>query len=169
LSELPGAPIANASLAVDLLRVDLNRSLLAALARGRMTQSELKARLVLASGSGLHRHLRQLRRLGLVEKRGLAATPRRVEHGLTGAGEALAGVAEAVEAWLRRHPERPEELTGGPGWRAFLAFNEAWRSALLGRVAGSPRGGRELLAGVPISGEEKLHRDLRLLTGVGLL
>jgi DNA-binding HxlR family transcriptional regulator len=153
---------------VSALQGDLDRSLFTALAGRRMTQSELKAWLLLGSGSALHRHLGGLLELGLLEKRSLEGAPRRVEYGLTAAGLALAEVGAAVESWLGRHPERPLELVGELGWRAFVALNEGWDSALLGRAVAAPRSRRELLEAADRR-PERLRRHLRRLAGAGLL
>lgn len=163
------SPSAGSRFGVGLLRSELTREVLAALADKGMTQGELKGWLVLASGSTLHRHLAELSRVGLISKARTPGEPRRTVYRLTEAGGGLVEVMGAVEAWIGRHPRRADELAGPVGWRAFLAFAEAWASGLLPTLLERPCGEPELLGALDGPAGEKLRREIRALLGAELL
>jgi DNA-binding HxlR family transcriptional regulator len=163
----PGA--SSVRLGLSLLSSESNRSILTALARRPMGQHELKAWLVIASATTLHRHLRELSKMTVIAKRETPDARRRVSYELTAAGRALLLVLGIATRWLRRHPRRSLEPVSPVGWRAFAALAAAWELGLVRQLAGQPYSGAELSESIPGLSSHKAERELGRLGGAGIV
>ncbi|MBS1878870.1 MAG: winged helix-turn-helix transcriptional regulator [Actinobacteria bacterium] len=170
-ADIAQSPATSPRIGLEVMRSDLSRMILAALVEGTKTQTELRTWLLLASGTSLNHHLSNLRSLGLLARRRSKRERRRVDYGLSEAGEGLVEVIGLVQAWVGRHHTRRGELSGPLGWRAFNVFADAWELSVLGTLLSEPRSRGDLLGGqLAIAlGDEKLHRTLDVLLGAGLL
>jgi DNA-binding HxlR family transcriptional regulator len=158
-----------ARLGLSLLCSEDNRSILHALSRRPMSQHQLKAWLVVASATSLHRHLRVLLNATVVERRETRGARLRVQYELTSAGRALVAVLGIATRWLRRHPERRLEPTSPVGWRAFGALVEAWELGLVRAIVEQPRSSADLDTAVGGLGADKMERQLARLAGAEIL
>ncbi|MBA3866009.1 MAG: helix-turn-helix transcriptional regulator [Solirubrobacterales bacterium] len=158
-----------ARLGLTLLGGELNRSILVALARRPMSQHQLKAWLIVASATTLHRRLRELLDARAIERQEACEPGLRVQYELTPAGVALLGVLAVAARWLHRHPSRPLEPTSPVGWRAFAALVEAWDLGLIQAIAERPRSSEDLRGPRGDLSAHKVERELVRLSGAGIL
>lgn len=165
---IPEPPIVSARRGLRLLRHELNRTVLEALATGPLSVGELCARAMLESDTTLREQLDELEAVGAIERlRGDAGSAG--EFGLTAAGGDLLDAARFVSAWLAARPEDSPSPQSDAAWRAFAALGDAWELSMIQHLLLRPSTKAELMATVPGLTREKAKRMLRRLRGAGLL
>jgi DNA-binding HxlR family transcriptional regulator len=160
-------PVALARIGLGLLRPELNRAILGALAVRPMGVSDLCAQLMLESETTLREQLERLAAAGAIAKQKTGRTSAG-EFRLTGSGDDLVAVIALTGVWLTERPGGPLSPEGAAAWRAFAALADGWEIALLQHLLLRPSSRAELLGTIPLN-REKLKRMLRRLRGAGLL
>jgi DNA-binding HxlR family transcriptional regulator len=165
---IPEPPIVSAQHGLQLLRNDLNRSILAALATAPMNTGELCARLMLESDTTLREQLEELERIGTIERlRTLRSGAGAFQ--LVQAGDDLLGVMETTGTWLTRRPGRALSPESDIAWRALAALGDGWELSLIQHLLVRPSTRAELLMTIAPLTKQKAKRILRRLQGAGLV
>ncbi len=164
---LRAPPISSARRGLDLLRKELNRQILTALARrGPMTVEELVTWLLLRARSALEGHLEELLGCGTLER---YQRDGETAYRLTAAGRGLVAVEQAATAWLLSHPQRPLDESSPIAWRAFSALADAWQSAILEWIVRRAPSEDEIAKGIAGLSPRTIKKHLRRLQGAGLI
>lgn len=165
---IPEPPISSARNGLRLLRQELNRAVLEALAARPMGIGDLCAQLMLESDTTLREQLDELEAFGTIERR-RCDTGRRGEFQLTAAGKGLRGAEKIVGAWLTARPDDALSPENDASWRAFAALGDAWELSVIQHLLLRPSTKSELMTTIPGLGREKAKRMLRRTCGAGLL
>lgn len=167
LPTLRRAPIASARQGLDLLKKELNRQILTALAgKGPMTVEELVSWLLLRGRSAAEGHLEELLEAGALER---CERDGETAYRLTAAGRGLVKVVDVATAWLLAHPKRPLDESSPIAWRAFAALADAWQSAILEWIVRRAPSEGEIANGIAGLSPRELRKQLRRLRGAGLI
>jgi DNA-binding HxlR family transcriptional regulator len=83
--------------------------------------------------------VRNLCRLGALERHGVSGARNAVVTSLTPTGEEMLAVADALDTWLGRCPMGPIKLVDGSAKTAVKALAEGWSSNLMRELAVAPR------------------------------
>jgi DNA-binding HxlR family transcriptional regulator len=116
----------------------LHGLVLRALADGPLRLADLRREVGGPAQTTLRGNLRNLISMGALEKRRSNDRGSLVDHVLTPAGAELLFVAETVEAWLQRAPERAIRLESETGKAAIKALVGGWDSTMLRALAVHP-------------------------------
>lgn len=155
--------------ALTLLATPLNLLIIRALAEGPMRLAELRRATGLPAQTTLRGHLANLGELGVVRKRPTTQMPYAVENELTDMGRELLGVAERLEAWLAKAPERAVSLEGGAAKGVVKAFVDGWGSTMMRSLAARPMSLTELDRRIPELSYPALERRLASMRMAGLI
>lgn len=162
-SERPGAQ------ALKLLAAPLNCSILHALRDGPGQQADLRRQIGHPAHTTLRAQLRGLCDAGTIEKRRRNRFPGTLEYELTGAGWELLPVAEALETWLGKSPDGPQELGNRTARAAVKALAEAWKATILPRLADRALTLTELDREIAMLSYPSVERRLAAMRLVGLI
>jgi DNA-binding HxlR family transcriptional regulator len=129
---------------LTLLATPLNLSILRALSERPMRLAELRGAAGLPAQTTLRGHLRMLGEVGALTRSSTKEAPHTVENELTPMGRELLDVADLLEGWLSRAPDRPIPLDSEAAKGIVKAFIEGWGSTIMGDLAARPMSLTEL-------------------------
>lgn len=113
--------------------------------------------------STLRSHLRNLERLGLIERHRLDAFPGTLEYALTDTGRELLAVATTLERWLARSPGGPLTLGEDAARAATKGLVDAWTTTVLPALAARPLSLTELDKQIATASYPTIERCLEAL------
>jgi DNA-binding HxlR family transcriptional regulator len=163
MSMRPGAT------ALSVLSVPLNVHILSALDEEGRPLNDLSRIVGHPPASTMRTYLRTLSDLGVVERRREPDFPGSVNYAITGPGEKLLRVAQALQAWLRAAPEGPVALASPAAKSAIKALLDAWSIGLVRAIATRPFALTELSRLIPQVSYPTLERRLTAMRRVGLV
>lgn len=131
-------PRRTAASALSLLSVPLNSLILRALGEGPMRLADLRKAVGGPAQTTLRGNLAGLQAIGAIAKRGRNGKPNVLEHELTALGEELLLVADGLESWLSRAPERPIAFESSAAKAAIKALVGGWVSTVVRALAARP-------------------------------
>lgn len=111
---------------------------LRALANGPLRLADLRKRVGGPPQTTLRGHLGNLIEMGALEKRSREDKSGTVDNALTPAGEEMLFVAEALESWFSRCPNRTLNLENEAGKGAIKSLIGGWNSTMLRALAARP-------------------------------
>lgn len=168
-TEQKPSPRAGAT-ALTLLSAPLNISILRTLEKGPESVIDLRKKVSSPPQSTMRIYLRTLNGIGAVERSQEARFQGSVRYAITPAGQALLGVAETVQAWLRASPsDGPIELGSPAAKSAIKALVEGWSSNIIRVLAARPVSLTELNRLIPKLSYPSLERRLTAMRLVGLV
>jgi DNA-binding HxlR family transcriptional regulator len=153
---------------LTLLATPLNLLILRALADRPMRLAELRRATGLPAQTTLRGHLAGLEEVGAVAKQPTQQMPYSVENALTPMGWELLSVADSLEGWLARAPERPVSLESGAAKGVVKAFVDGWNSTMMRCLASRPTSLTELDSEIADLSYPALERRLSSLRMAGL-
>lgn len=165
---IPAPPIPSARVGLRLLRSELDRAILEALASGPMTVGDLCAFLILESDTSLRERIEGFEAWGAIRRQG-GEPATAGGYRLTAVGSGLLQAKAVAGAWLAGHPERALSADSEAAWRAFAALGDGWELSVIQHLALRPCTRSQLIATIPGLGRQKAKRMLRRLEGAGLL
>lgn len=131
-------PCRTGASALTLFSVPLNGLVLRALREGPMRLADLRKEVGGPAQTTLRGNLAGLHQIGALGKRGREGKPNVLEHELTALGEELLLVADGLEAWLARAPERPIAFESSAAKAAIKALAGGWVSTVVRALAARP-------------------------------
>lgn len=145
----------------------LNARVLRAHAEGPKRLSELREAVGWSAESTIRAAIANLGDLGAVERVASTGPIRGTMTTITPAGEELLRVADALQAWLHRYPDRPLSLDSEEAKSAVKALAGGWSSALVRELATRPTTLGELNASLPDVSYPALERRLNWMRITG--
>lgn len=124
--------------ALTLLAVPLNVHVLTALAEEPKALIDLRRAVGSPPQTTMRKHMRELTRLGIVERRRQADFPGTVDFELGSSGQDLLWVVSTLQTWLDQAPEGPLQLGGIAARSAIKALTEGWSSSIIRALAARP-------------------------------
>jgi DNA-binding HxlR family transcriptional regulator len=124
--------------ALALLGSPLNVHILQALEEGPLPPLDLRRRVGFPPESTMRMYVRDLSRMGVIERRGPEGFPPTVEYVLTAAGRALLRVGDALQVWLDAAPEGAIELGSPAAKSAVRALVEGWTTNIVRALVARP-------------------------------
>jgi DNA-binding HxlR family transcriptional regulator len=162
------APRAGAQ-ALSLLSVPLNAAVLRALSEEPKALFDLRREIDSPPQTTMRAYMRELIRLGVVNRQRRNDFPGNVEYELAEGGRELLVVVELVENWLQASPEAPRELGSGAARSALKALVEGWSTGMIWALASRPRSLTELDGIIPSVSYPSLERRLGAMRHEGLV
>jgi DNA-binding HxlR family transcriptional regulator len=150
-----------------MLAAPLNVAILRALAEGPKQQVELRHETGAPAQTTLRAQLKRLNQVGALEKRRRNRFPGVLEYELSAAGRDLLFVANTVQSWLGRAPDRPLLLGGSAAKAAIKALAEGWSTTMLRALAANPLSLTELDRVIAALSYPALERRLAALRLAG--
>ena len=156
------------SLALSMLAMPLNATILEALSKGPKSLVGLRRAGAAPPTTTMQKHLRTLARAGVVEPRGRDVFSGTVNFGLTPAGQELLEVAAVLKAWLADAPDG--ELGFGTVEAAATVGTlvDGWSTGIVRLLAARPLSAAELDQIVKSIELASLQRRLRAMELAGL-
>jgi DNA-binding HxlR family transcriptional regulator len=155
--------------ALTLLSAPLNIAILRTLEEGPEPVIDLRKKVGSPPQSTMRIYLRTLNGIGAVERSQEARFQGSVRYAITPAGQALVGVAQSVQVWLRSFPDGPIELGSPAAKSAIKALVEGWSSNIVRVLAARPVSLTELNRLIPKLSYPSLERRLTAMRLVGLV
>jgi DNA-binding HxlR family transcriptional regulator len=167
-SELGGPPIPTVADILRLLGSGPNGSILLALGSGPLRTRRLTERIPSCAPRTIYRHLEELERLGLVERRRRPGVPSNVTYSLTQpSGRDLFRLLEnGATPLLGLSPDAEVEA---PAWAPLALLGELWETGLLEHLSCEPRSATELARRLHGLSLHQIGRRARRLSAAGLL
>lgn len=146
--------------ALALLASPLNVHILQALVGGSKAPLDLRRAVGSPPQSTMRIYIRELSRMGVIERRRHEGFPPTVDYVLTEAGQALLKVGDAVQAWLDAAPEGPVVL-GSPAAKSVIrALVEGWTTNIVRALVARPYSLTELSSLIVKTSYPSLERRL---------
>jgi DNA-binding HxlR family transcriptional regulator len=120
---------------LNLVAAPLNAPIMRALQEEPKRQADLRDEIGHAAQTTLRTQLKKLCDAGAIKKRRRNRFPGVLEYGLTKAGVDLLSVAGSLEAWLRKSPVGPLELSSRPARAAVKALANGWEATIAHALA----------------------------------
>ncbi len=155
--------------ALSLLAVPINAAVLQALTDRTKSLHDLRREVDFPPQTTMRTYLRELARLGVIEKHRRNAFPGDVEYGLGEAGHELLAVAEILAAWLASFPETPTRFGSGSAKSAIKALLDGWSTSMVRALAGRPLSLTELDSVIDSVSYPSLERRLGAMRLGGLV
>lgn len=167
-SKLSGAPTPSVADLLRLIGSNPNGSILLALGAGPLRTRRLTDRIPNCAPRTVYRHLEELERLGLVERRTCPGVPSSVTYSLTQPrGRDLFRLLKDDAA---RGLGLPSEAEGeAMTWASFVLLAELWETGLLDELSCEPRTATELASRLHHLSLHQIGRRARRLSAAGLL
>lgn len=153
--------------ALTLLSVPLNVHVLTALAEEPRALIDLRRAVGSPSQTTMRGHMRELSRLGILERHRDAEFPGTVDVELGLAGNDLLVVMEVLQTWLSYAPDGPLQLGSAGARSAIKALTEGWSSSIVRALAAKPLSLTELNQLIPSLNYPSLERRLSALRLTG--
>lgn len=132
------------TLALSLLAVPLNVTILEALAKKSKSLVALRRAGGSPSATTMQMHMRTLARAGVLERRGKDRFSGAIVFGLTPAGHGLVGLGSVLQDWLAAAPEGELELGSAQAGRKIAVLVEGWSAGIVRLLAAGPLSRAEL-------------------------
>lgn len=167
-SELGAPPIPTVADILRLLGSRPNGSILLALGSGPLRTRRLTERIPSCAPRTIYRHLEELERLGLVERRTRPGVPSNVTYSLTQpSGRDLCRLLEDGAAPLLGLS--PDAEVDAPAWAPLALLGELWETGLLEHLSCEARTATELARRLHGLSLHQIGRRARRLSAAGLL
>jgi DNA-binding HxlR family transcriptional regulator len=146
--------------ALALLSSPLNVHILQALEEGPLPPLDLRRRVGFPPESTMRMYVRELSRLGVIERRRQEGFPPAVDYVLTDVGRALLRVGDALQVWLDAAPEGPIGLGSPAAKSAIRALVEGWTTNIVRALVARPYSLTELSSLIVKTSYPSLERRL---------
>jgi DNA-binding HxlR family transcriptional regulator len=146
--------------ALALLLSPLNVHILQALEEGPLPPLDLRRRVGFPPESTMRMYVRDLSRMGVIERRRQEGFPPAVDYVLTEAGRALLKVGDALQVWLDAAPEGPIVLGSPAAKSAVRALVEGWTTNIVRALVARPYSLTELSSLIVKTSYPSLERRL---------
>ena len=146
--------------ALALLSSPLNVHILQAVQEGPLAPLDLRRRVGFPPESTMRMYVRELSKLGVIERDRREGFPPAVEYSLTAAGRALLKVGDALQVWLDAAPEGPIVLGSPAAKSAIRALVEGWTTNIVRALAARPYSLTELSSLIVKTSYPSLERRL---------
>jgi DNA-binding HxlR family transcriptional regulator len=153
--------------ALTLLSVPLNVHVLTALAEEPKSLIDLRRAVGSPPQTTMRGHMRELTRLGVLERRRHADFPGTVDFELGPAGRDLIGVVHVLQSWLSSAPYGPLQPGSVAARSAIKALAEGWSSSIVRALAAQPLSLTELNQLISSLNYPSLERRLSALRLTG--
>jgi DNA-binding HxlR family transcriptional regulator len=160
MGENEGYPNRIGACALSLLATPLNGAILRVLAEGPLPSFELRRRTGAPPLTTLRARLRELRKLGAVDRRLEGTVPGGATHELTPVGLDLLRVSEFLQTWLALVPGEAWPLEAQAAKAATKTLVDAWETSMLWAFAAGPMSLTELDRIIPSMNYPALERRL---------
>lgn len=154
---------------LSLLASPLNVHIVRALAKGPLTQTELRRATGSPAQTTLRAQLRKLYEIRAIERNRRDGFPGALDYELTPAGYDLQFVIATLERWLAAAPDGCLELGGNRAKAAINALVQGWSTAMLRTLALRPRSLTELDAVITTLSYPSLERRVSSMRLAGQL
>lgn len=155
--------------ALSQLAVPLNVHVMRALDEEPMPLPDLRAAVGHPPATTMRSYLRNLTKLGVVERHRQDDFPGSVSYAITGRGEDLLVVADGLQRWLAAAPCGPIELGSTASRSAIKALVDGWSAGIIRALAATPLALTELDRLIPHLSYPALERRLTAMRQVGLV
>lgn len=168
-SQQPGSDARAGSRSLNLLADALNVDALRALEQGSaMSLTDVHRATGMPAKTTLRGHLRDLAKLGLLERRPRVRATDHAYVELTTAGFEFLEDAEVVSSWLAKCPEESMELGTPMAKNALKALAGGWSETLVHAFATRPHSLTELAGAVDLN-YPSIERRMAAMRSIGLL
>ena len=151
------------AVSLSLLSAPLNVHLLRALADGPLALIDLRRAVGSPPQSTMRVYSRTMVEMGALERQRQASFPGTVEYATTESGDALLGIGDVLEEWLRQSPEGPISLGSTASKSATKALVDGWSSNIIRAIAAKPLSLTDLNRLIPRVSYPSLERRLGAL------
>lgn len=121
-----------------LLASPLNVHILQALEEGPLSPLDIRRRVGFPPESTMRMYVRELSKMGVLERRRDGGFPPAVDYVLTAAGQALLKVGDALQVWLDAAPEGQIVLGSPAAKSAVRALVEGWTTNIVRALVARP-------------------------------
>ncbi len=154
---------------MSLLSAPLNVHILTALENAPQPLLELRRAVGFPPQSTMRVYSRNLKEMGLIDRRRTNDFPASADYQITAAGQALLRVASSLQNWLERAPGGPILIGSASAKSSIKALVEGWSTNIVRAVSARPVPLTELNQLIPHVNYPSLERRLGAMRWAGLV
>lgn len=155
--------------ALSLLSIPLNVHVITALAEEPKALIDLRRAVGSPPQTTMRGHMRELTRLGVLERQSKNDFPGNVDYELGAAGRDLIEVVDVLRGWLANSPDGPLQPGSVAARSAMKALTEGWSSTIVRALAAKPLSLTELNHLITSLNYPSLERRLGAMRLTGLI